>query len=84
MLDECIAACSEKVELLFEHLHRQDQDAALEVVASMPKVAWIQDEKSGGYAIHIACWKVSKFLLLTTLVIPAYARLGIDGAVHSK
>lgn len=31
---------------------------ALSLLSEDPKLAWIKDPESGGYAIHIAAWKV--------------------------
>lgn len=44
---------------LAQLLQNRDTDAALHLLAVDPSLAWVRDDESGGYPLHIAVWHVS-------------------------
>lgn len=44
---------------LAQLLQGRDTDAALNLLSAEPSLAWIRDDDSGGYPLHIAVWHVS-------------------------
>ena len=49
---------------LAQLLHSKDIDTASEMLSAKPSLAWIRDDESGGYPLHIAVWHVRTFPLL--------------------
>lgn len=49
---------------LAQLLQNKDTDAASKMLSAEPSLAWIRDDESGGYPLHIAVWHVRKITLL--------------------
>lgn len=49
---------------LAQLLHNKRTDAALQMLSAEPLLAWIRDDESGGYPLHIAVWHVRRITLL--------------------
>ena len=49
---------------LAQLLQSKDTDVALKILSAEPSLAWIRDDESGGYPLHIAVWHVRTILLL--------------------
>lgn len=47
-----------KAKALVDLLQEGDEGAALALLEEDKTLAWIRDNETGGYPIHIACWKV--------------------------
>lgn len=47
-----------KAKALIDLLQEGEEGAALALLEEDKTLAWIRDDETGGYPIHIACWKV--------------------------
>ena len=56
----CWYVCRERGMQLAQLLQSRDTDAALGLLAADPLLAWVRDDESGGYPLHIAVWHVSR------------------------
>lgn len=44
---------------LAQFLQSKDTEAALGLLTAEPALAWVRDDQSGGYPLHLAVWHVS-------------------------
>lgn len=70
----CVYGCREHGLQLAQLLQSKHTDAALEMLSAEPSLAWIRDDESGGYPLHIAVWHVRRTTLLMECLchIPAH------------
>lgn len=66
---------------LAQLLQSKDTDAASKMLTAEPSLAWIRDDESGGYPLHIAVWHVRTCVLL--LEPPSYILCIKILAVHA-
>ena len=49
---------------LAQLLQNKDTEAASKMLSAESSLAWIRDDESGGYPLHIAVWHVRTIILL--------------------
>ncbi|KAL3141315.1 hypothetical protein ABBQ32_004903 [Trebouxia sp. C0010 RCD-2024] len=55
---------------LAQLLQGRDTDAALNLLSAEPSLAWIRDDDSGGYPLHIAVWHNLRPVISQLLTVP--------------
>ena len=45
-------------------LQSRETDAAVSMLSTEPSLAWIRDDDSGGYPLHIAVWHVRTHVVI--------------------
>ena len=69
-----VSVCRERGMQLARLLQSKDTNAALKMLLAEPVLAWIRDDESGGYPLHIAVWHVRTIPMLLACLpyTPAY------------
>ena len=71
----CEVDCREQGKRLAELLQSRNVDAALDMLTSNPSLAWVRDDDSGGFPLHIAVWHVRYTTSVRSRVCSAFVLL---------